>query len=113
MQVPPRTSRPWRGEELSPAEEPGLSFPWGTTQILVPPGLWGQGWGGAAVGWGRRCQNPFVGLLEVSALFLSLPGPGVPVQPPSLPSCSADDSSSLKINRSIFNCSLNNCFIFI
>lgn len=32
---------------------------------------------------------------------------------PVPPSCAADESSGLKINCSIFNCGLNNCFIFI
>lgn len=63
---------------------------------------------------GSLCSVP---LPSLGAVWLQwhLPcvAPGVPVQPPSLPSCSADGSSSLKINCSIFNCGLNNCFIFI
>lgn len=53
------------------------------------------------------CGSSGLGRLPCAALGM------VPVQLPFLLARSADDSSSLKINCSIFNCGLNNCFIFI
>lgn len=136
----PKPPQPSGGEELIVAVEPGLSLPGGynpnphpscgsTGVVRSGVGCCGPCQRGAAVGWAGSSQNPFVGLLEVSALLLCLPPQStvVPVasgvcpawhqgsqcSPPRLPSCSADGGSSLKINCSIFNCGLNNCFIFI
>lgn len=97
------------------------AWPWGASGDL------GSRWKEERVPAAQTRVNPFHGL--TTTLLVPTPAfghawvlraaPALPVcscQPgrgPCACSCSADDIPSLKINCSIFNCGLNNCFIFI